>query len=324
MKTNSKERKLKKAIIKSTNAIRKKYRDLQQERLTNDKEFRIQYKPIIDPINKLIENTDQLSENKSKFITPLQEERSFVDLDTNEIFPDYEETPKNHNKNKIKRKLIFDEITDDIAENHDDDLDQRVGEDCDGSHANGNRSKTSGKLTSLDSLPDFLNIINTKNHDSRFGVRKFRNDYMIGQANVKFTNNGKISVKKKSFNLTTGLNNLLFLKNPDISYCTETDFLAYKEILMLTNAHKNAKYISKNKKYSEIILPLFKSGGGVQTDFMLFSRDKQKIEYTYWDDPNELVDRLRLLLSSKSAGHNAHNNEIISIIEELKEADIIY
>lgn len=44
---------------------------------------------------------------------------------------------------------------------------------------------------------------------------------------------------------------------------------------------------------------------------------------TYWDDPNELVDRLRLLASSASAGHTGHNNEIISIIEELREANLI-
>lgn len=45
--------------------------------------------------------------------------------------------------------------------------------------------------------------------------------------------------------------------------------------------------------------------------------------YTYWNDPNELVDRLRLLISSTSAGHSGHQNEIVSIIEELREANII-
>lgn len=47
-------------------------------------------------------------------------------------------------------------------------------------------------------------------------------------------------------------------------------------------------------------------------------------EYIYWDDPNELVDRLRLLLASRAAGHTGHTNEITSIIEELQERDIIY
>ena len=48
-----------------------------------------------------------------------------------------------------------------------------------------------------------------------------------------------------------------------------------------------------------------------------------KLDYVYWDDPNELVDRLRVLISSQHAGHTNHNNEIISIIGELREAGII-
>lgn len=45
--------------------------------------------------------------------------------------------------------------------------------------------------------------------------------------------------------------------------------------------------------------------------------------YKYWNNVNELVARLRLLVSSKSSGHTGHDNEILSIIEELREADII-
>ncbi|KYN15784.1 hypothetical protein ALC57_11990 [Trachymyrmex cornetzi] len=40
-------------------------------------------------------------------------------------------------------------------------------------------------------------------------------------------------------------------------------------------------------------------------------------------DPNEIVDRLRLLKASRQTGHNGHNNEILSIIEELREAGLI-
>lgn len=50
---------------------------------------------------------------------------------------------------------------------------------------------------------------------------------------------------------------------------------------------------------------------------------KNNSDYIYWDDPNELVDRLRLLIASQMAGNNNHNNEIISIIEELWEANLI-
>lgn len=44
-------------------------------------------------------------------------------------------------------------------------------------------------------------------------------------------------------------------------------------------------------------------------------------EYIYFDDPNELVDRLRLLYGSQEAGNNGHKNEINSIIEELLELE---
>jgi len=47
------------------------------------------------------------------------------------------------------------------------------------------------------------------------------------------------------------------------------------------------------------------------------------IDYVHWDDPNKLVDHLRLLDASHQAGNNAHDNEILSIIEELREASLI-
>ena len=47
------------------------------------------------------------------------------------------------------------------------------------------------------------------------------------------------------------------------------------------------------------------------------------IDYVYWDAPNELMNRLRLLDASHRAGNNARDNEILSIIEKLREAGLI-
>jgi len=47
------------------------------------------------------------------------------------------------------------------------------------------------------------------------------------------------------------------------------------------------------------------------------------IDYVHWDDPNELVDRMRLFEASRQADHNAHDNEMLSVIEKLREAGII-
>lgn len=83
----------------------------------------------------------------------------------------------------------------------------------------------------------------------------------------------------------------------------------------MINGNRSLKYriISKiiGSKSGEGLIPSRKKVNSLKTD------------YVYWDDANELVDRLRLLFSSRSAGHNGHDNEILSIIEELRESNII-
>ncbi|KAL4709402.1 hypothetical protein ACJJTC_001198 [Scirpophaga incertulas] len=55
----------------------------------------------------------------------------------------------------------------------------------------------------------------------------------------------------------------------------------------------------------------------------LIKKWKKDVDYVYWDDPNELVERLKLLIASRDAGNTGLHNEIISIIEELRESKII-
>lgn len=47
---------------------------------------------------------------------------------------------------------------------------------------------------------------------------------------------------------------------------------------------------------------------------ILIQIDNNKIKYIHRDDPDEIVDRLRLLLPSVPSGHTGHTNEINSII----------
>lgn len=44
---------------------------------------------------------------------------------------------------------------------------------------------------------------------------------------------------------------------------------------------------------------------------------------TFWRNPNDLVNRLRLLIMSRDSGNNSHTQEIEEIIQELKAAKII-
>ncbi|KAL6263074.1 hypothetical protein P5V15_005873 [Pogonomyrmex californicus] len=103
----------------------------------------------------------------------------------------------------------------------------------------------------------------------------------------------------------------------------------------VNNAHRHGHSacnpIMDNKGYKYInIAPLVstykrsnKKGVDMDNIPSTMKLNDNKIDYVHWDDPNELVDRLRLLDASYRADHNAHDNEMLSIIEELREAGII-
>lgn len=88
------------------------------------------------------------------------------------------------------------------------------------------------------------------------------------------------------------------------------------------NHDRSCSNTSRNKKHIDHISTMH--GDGLpDLAKMEYTKNTCKNMFSYWNDPNELVDRLRLLISSTSAGHTGHNNEIISIIEELRESNII-
>lgn len=122
---------------------------------------------------------------------------------------------------------------------------------------------------------------------------------------------------------TAGLYSLVFDKQP--SDFTKDDLQYYKTILNLTNVHRRNFDATKQRrgtvgyKWLEIIKPLTSNQGG-----SLMTYNEKPIEYIYYDDVNEIIDRLRLLYASKEAGNTSVDNEIQSIIEELHESNIIY
>lgn len=167
-----------------------------------------------------------------------------------------------------------------------------------------------------------------KTVDNVYGVYHHDNKLMLGNLVFDVTNDDKIIVGGNKYDGTRGLYELIFKKIPKEETYTQTDLQNYKNILTISNAHKrgNQRMGNKGYKYRRIITPLFsprsKKGSGITLPTSMLVTNKA-IDYVHWDDPNELVERLRLLVSSQSAGHTAHNNEILSIIEELREAGMI-
>lgn len=180
--------------------------------------------------------------------------------------------------------------------------------------------------------------------DNRTGIRydPVESKYYIGDSEVQFEK-ADLKIKDITYKGTPGLYELLFKKNP-IGY-NKKDNENYNDILRRTNAlHRNydpTQQIigTKALKYKQIIQPSL-----AETPIMrrrlsslpekMLKRKKigfglakiwnnKRNEYIYWDDPNELVERLEVLLRSQAAGNTGNNNEIVSIIEELRECGII-
>ncbi|XP_044005898.1 uncharacterized protein LOC122850911 [Aphidius gifuensis] len=186
-----------------------------------------------------------------------------------------------------------------------------------------------------DLTTQYLNKIDTLQWDKDYGVkRKNSGEYKIGNAELLFENNNMI-VADETYEITQGLLELLFMKSPEKTKVTQIDEKNYAQILLNTNAHlryhnsKNTVKNSASQKYITFILPHMKStqhhgSDLLPTNMIIQSKKQSKVNYVYWDNPNELVDRLRLLVASRTAGNPSHDNEIMSIIEELREANIIH
>lgn len=300
---NVKEKKLKKELIEATKAVRRKFQELHSDKLSLDEHLEEKYKPITKSLRTIIENQNidgnDLEKKKEKELKDDDESR---DKDEYDEYYDADEFNDNLDRNSFSRNATQDDLVPDE-------------EDVPNKQSQGdiNWSK-------------YNEVLLSKASDTQYGVRRSGSSLKIGKYVVKF-HKTKLRIRSKDFPVTTGLLDLLFYKKPPSGYTT-ADLQNYKDILFLTDAHKKffekdmlVRSSKRSYKYTNIISPLMKSGSGIDTDFMTVNSNP--IDYTYWDNPNELVDRLRLLVSSSSAGHTGHNNEIISIIEELREANII-
>lgn len=283
-----KDRALKEKIKKASKAIRKKYIALKLGKAEEDETINRLLKPVIDPLRELKSENVIKTENISSPV----------------VVDDIKKIPL-----KLKKTEEEEEPIDDYEINLN--LEQYP----------------SSVMTYIEKLLD-----GSKDCDETYGVRIEMNKLYVGNLELYIGSNGGISIGNKMYAGKGGLYELLFMKNP--KEYTEEDLNNYKEILETSSAHKrNYDATSqlngtRSAKYKRIIKPLFKggtfkshSGSGISS--MIYN--EKPIEYIYWDDVNELVDRLKLLNASKTAGNtDSHDNEILAILNELREAGIIY
>ena len=168
--------------------------------------------------------------------------------------------------------------------------------------------------------------------DETFGIRKEEGEYRIGSENIKIINNDIfIADHNKMFKGTPGLWNLIMSKNPKQKFNDE-DYDNYKDLMIITNAlhldddPKNPypKGNHRNFKWTRILAPIwFGKKGGLHK----FPKEKEGYEgkgvVVISSDPNALLERLDLLLTSQEAGHTGVRNELVSICDELKRQGVL-
>ncbi|XP_015120733.1 uncharacterized protein LOC107043664 [Diachasma alloeum] len=320
-----KETNVLRSITQASDAIRRKHKMMKLGRETTERTMSEVLKPVITPLEKLVDQSvtkESLNKKRKKGKTAdtsiLKSEDTDDDDEDNssqyqsvDDFPFDPKTPSTSTPMKkitpIKTMTPADRIP---------------------------STKSESPVATQNLLRMYLDRYDTehgkKDFDKEFGVRMLKHDMKIGDSVVNFHGNS-MTLKGQEYTLTPGLIELIFKKSPNMTLITETDKHTYGDIIRSTNADRmfyksgGPLRTSSTLKYKNIITNLIDTKTGrALPRHMIASKKPRKMDYVYWDDPNELVDRLRLLMASQSAGNMSHTNEIMSILEELREARIIY
>ncbi|KYN07645.1 hypothetical protein ALC62_01387 [Cyphomyrmex costatus] len=326
MDSNKDHEKIAMEIAKTSDSIRKKYRALKTGKMEEEIALERHFKPITEPLKQIVENTVESSKD------PINIETFFSEKDE-------EPKPKRKRPNASydrSRELSYDHApsVEEVFEIANEPLVTSIRHLLQTSEGQEKLHANYGPLGQR-YLKAVLSGKKAVNIDVVYGVYFSDEGTMLGDKRITLNKNDDIIIDGQRYDGTPGLYELIFMKFLNESICTDDDVQTYKSILLTTNAYRrghnagNQVLGNKGHKYKNIIAPLVlgkKVGTGIKKKLDLpcaMSLTDNRIDYVHWDDPNELVDRLRLLEASRQAGHNSHDNEILSIIEELREAGLI-
>lgn len=249
-------------IIDVRNKIRKKLQKIKYDKIVRDKAIADNLKPLISPLEQLVDK-----QNKEKSINADNEKKSRKKFKAKKIRKSLEST-----------RLSTIGNTFNVSSGSEDDAEDSVND-----LTIIQKPSTSSKLNRYLSDDSFHSLIETENealseqseivdkffkeHRSLIGkctygaVQNSRGDFIIGNFPLEIKAN-KFKIGEKEYDATSGLMNLLFLKEPDSSEINEQDKENYREILLDTSVHKlnydpNSRTRGNtSKKYKNFVGPL--------------------------------------------------------------------
>lgn len=326
-------------LVKARKDVNRKVRALQSDIMDAELELERQYKPITGSLKGMLTPKKEIKEEPEEEREVVKKERKSygrrsVPEDLSQYDISEEEFRSKH------RSTPTEEIYESIAEEDDkSQLMEKTVEEEQSEIMEKTVKNASDKVlqeyldqyTGLakDYIANLLNDPRFQDHDRKYGVRwdPLLEKFHVGNGEIQFTDDGKIIIVgdkyKKKYQGTRGLFELLFKATP-VNF-GQQDERNYQEIVEQTSAHKRnydpKQQIDGNagRKYLGVIKPMFFQGRGMET----LQLTNKRVEYIPWNNPNKLVDRLRVLIASQQAGHGGHDNEIIYLIDELRNAHYI-
>jgi len=287
-------------IIQARTNIKKKYNALKTGRFETESIINNTLGSIIDPLNKIRDNINTSRTHSSSHPPPPPSASSSSS------------SSRSPSPSPLSSRQSSSQSLPDIGKKQ---------------HSTASSSASLSRTTYYEELNEVYSRWPKSELDKLYGPIKLTSgEFALGDKEIKFVDN-KLHIEDDDYlySITPGLIELLFAKSPATNKYTQNDLKKYKRILIQTSAHRTADgtriRTSIGAKYMKVISKLFadknsKTGSGINMRF-------QKHNIVYWNDPNELVDRLRLLYSSLAAGNTGVRNEIISICSELVEAGIL-
>ena len=350
--------KIAREIEKTSESIRKKHRALKTGRIEEDMALDRHFKPIIKPLRQIVnspgvhaikrqsrdDDAASASKRERKEEEEKEEEEGEKESETFERSAISDKSDdRSHDRvqpiTSTPRTMIVPTIEslDNVFETTDDSLATKVQNQLQTSEGREALQAGLGPLGQkyVEAVLRGARDKQKSGIDYVYGVYLHKDGLMFGNKRFDVDDADNIIIDGVRYAGSPGLYELIFKRIPDDLLYTEDDMNKYKSMLLATNAHKHKHHSqgrllsNRGYKYKYVIAPLMsitpkkqkkKSGKGLPHAMTL---NDNAIDYVHWDDPNELVDRLRLLDASHRAGNNAHDNEMLSIIEELREAGLI-
>lgn len=348
---------VKRKIIDAANSIRRKYLSFKLDRSERDDVINKFFNPIKEPLTKLVTKTDDLINIKKE-----EQEESYNKNEEEEEEETKPKIKKRKSMVQFKPMMseTFQHKPSTSSEGDDNDVFdkplQEISSELEQSFQNLSHSQSYKEYLSQypEIAREYVHLYYTQSNkiDNTYGLKHSESNdaWSMGNAKVNFLPNGDIQVGNIIYKGTRGLYELLFLKEPIYSLRKDND--TYNEILNRTSAHRRGFDPSCQikgsgaAKYKQYIQPLLsaKSAGNKlyrtrsassppslkirhsshsKSGSALLEYNEKPKQYVYYDDVNELIDRLVKLDASQEAGNGNNINEIMNILEELVELGVI-